>query len=329
MKEFLSPFQEELADFLAMRKKTVGPDTYAGDCRILGSFDRFFTAYGCTEKSVSEDVVNAWIQSLFASNARKTVADKVGYLRNFLKYLQYCGVPVFIPRVPKAAESYIPYIFSEEEMERIFAAADTLPLPKVANANVLFRVEFPMILRMLYGCGFRIGELLQVRVGDIDFERGTVLLKNAKNKKQRLVPMHDSLTSTLWKYCSAMDLEQDRDAFLFPGRLPGQHLARDAVSHCFMAILKATGIYLEPQPHTRGQCLHNLRHLFAIKSFAQAEQAGRSAENSVPYLSVFLGHYDMDGTEKYLKFSSDMFPEYTALFEDYAAGVFPEVEYET
>lgn len=66
-----------------------------------------------------------------------------------------------------------------------------------------------------------------------------------------------------------------------------------------------------------------------IKSFAQAERAGRSAENSIPYLSVFLGHYDMDGTEKYLKFSSDMFPEYTALFEDYAASVFPEVAYET
>ena len=37
----------------------------------------------------------------------------------------------------------------------------------------------------------------------------------------------------------------------------------------------------------------------------------------------------MDGTEKYLKLSSDMFPEYTALFEDYATGVFPEAGYET
>ena len=105
-------------------------------------------------------------------------------------------------------------------------------------------------------------------------------------------------------------------------------MKRDTVSHCFLTILKATGIYQEPQPHTRGQCLHNLRHLFAIKSFAQAEQAGRSTENSIPYLSVFLGHYDMDGTEKYLKFSGDMFPEYTDLFGDYAASVFPEVAYE-
>ncbi len=138
-----------------------------------------------------------------------------------------------------------------------------------------------------------------------------------------------SLTSMLWRYCVAMELTKHCDAFLFPGRLPGQHLTRNAVSRCFMVILKTTGIYLGHQPHTRGQCLHHLRHLFAIKSFAQTEQAGRSTENSIPYLSVFLGHYDMDGTEKYLKFSSDMFPEYTSLFEDYVAGVFPEVPYET
>jgi hypothetical protein len=36
----------------------------------------------------------------------------------------------------------------------------------------------------------------------------------------------------------------------------------------------------------------------------------------------------MDETEKYLKFSGDMFPEYTELFEDYATGVFTEAAYE-
>ena len=49
-------------------------------------------------------------------------------------------------------------------------------------------------------------------------------------------------------------------------------------------------------------------HYFAIHSFAQAEQNGRPAEDSVPFLSVYLGHHDMDETEKYLKFSGDMFP---------------------
>jgi hypothetical protein len=59
-----------------------------------------------------------------------------------------------------------------------------------------------------------------------------------------------------------------------------------------------------------------------VKSFAQAEESGRPTSDSVPYLSVYLGHFDMDGTEKYLKFSSDIFPEHTEMFAAYSAGVF-------
>ena len=91
----------------------------------------------------------------------------------------------------------------------------------------------------------------------------------------------------------------------------------------FREILKSAKVYIQPEkPGKRGQCLHCLRHLFAVKSFAQAEQNGRSTTDSVPYLSIYLGHFDMDGTEKYLKFSSDIFPEHTEMFEAYSAGVF-------
>ena len=96
-----------------------------------------------------------------------------------------------------------------------------------------------------------------------------------------------------------------------------------AVGARFRAILKSAKIYKQPNtPGQRGQCLHCFRHLFAVKSFAQAEQNGRSTIGSIPYLSVYLGHFDMDGTEKYLKFSSDIFPEHTEMFENYSADVF-------
>lgn len=65
-----------------------------------------------------------------------------------------------------------------------------------------------------------------------------------------------------------------------------------------------------------------------LPSIPLRRQNGRPAEDSVPFLSVYLGHHDMDETEKYLKFSGDMFPEYIELFEDFASGVFAEVAYE-
>ena len=126
-----------------------------------------------------------------------------------------------------------------------------------------------MLLRMLLGCGFRLGEPLAAKVKDVNFLNGTVLIRHAKNNKQRVVPMDKTLAEMLERYCIAMGIKTEPESYLFP------------------------------------------------------------ADGSVPFLSVYLGHHDMvDETEKYLKFSGDMFPEYTELFKDYATGVFTEVAYE-
>lgn len=80
----------------------------------------------------------------------------------------------------------MPYLFSDDEVQRIFEASDSFQLSYNAKSNV----ELPMLLRMLYSCGFRLSELLTVRIGDINFERGFVLLKTTKRQKQRIVPIH-------------------------------------------------------------------------------------------------------------------------------------------
>lgn len=111
-------------------------------------------------------------------------------------------------------------------------------------------------------------------------------------------------------------------------RYKGAAVSKGTFDLRFRNLLQETGLYVPGKAHSRGQCLHCFRHYFAIHSFAQAEQNGRPAEDSVPFLSVYLGHHDMDETEKYLKFSGDMFPEYIELFEDFASGVFAEVAHE-
>jgi integrase len=134
--------------------------------------------------------------------------------------------------------------------------------------------------------------------------------------------MDASLTTVLRRYCTAMGIADDPDAWLFPSVKPGHHLSSKTAGYLFKKILINTNVYVEPKPQTRGQCLHCFRHLFAVKSFAKAEREGRPVNDSIPYLSVYLGHFDMDGTERYLKFSGDMFPEHTEQFEEYASGVF-------
>ena len=71
-------------------------------------------------REISEAIVNQWIKRLHQINAPKTVSDKVSYLRKFLRYLQYKGYVVFMPDCPKTSDSYMPYVFSEEEIQDTF-----------------------------------------------------------------------------------------------------------------------------------------------------------------------------------------------------------------
>ena len=318
-----SLFHADITEYLAIREKVLAPSSFAMDRRTALSFDRHIAQRGIQERRVTEEDVLSWIQPLYDRLARKTVANQVGFLRMLLKHLQYKGVPVYMPPYPTVPESYIPYLFSAEELETIFHAADNVPF-----GSDFRQLELPMLLRMLYSCGFRLGELLAARIDDVDFGRGTILLRDTKNRRQRVVPLGDALTAMLRSYCLAMDLLGSPGNYLFPAMDRNRHLSQGTADSWFRALLKRTGVYVQPEKHTRGQCLHCFRHLFTVRSFAQAEQDGRPVNDSIPFLSVYLGHFDMDATEKYLKFSSDMFPEYTTLFEAFADGVFPEVQYE-
>jgi integrase len=321
MSGFASVCADELDEYLAIRGKVLAPESLALDRRVLADFDEYAAASGIAEKRIPEEVVSGWISRLRGKNHSRTVSDKASCLRGFLEYLRYSGWAVFVPCRPKYSEDYAPYIFSDEEMSKIFSAADEFS-PKTKR-DAVCEFVMPMLLRLLYGCGLRLGEALRLTAGDVDFSRGTLLLRKAKNNKQRIVPMHESLAAMLMKYCAAMGITEKEGGFLFPGPEPDSPLPLRSARYRFGEILKRAGVYIPMgKPYQRGQCLHCLRHLFAVKSFSQAEKNGRPASDSVPFLSVYLGHYDMDGTEKYLKFSSDIFPEHAEMFAAYSAGVF-------
>ena len=319
MSAFKSLIAEELNDYLSIRQMTFEVSTATIDRHVLGDFDSYFSEHCEGEKAIKEDLINGWIQTLQEKNHSRTVSDKVSCLRCFLRYLRYCGVEVFMPQCPKWHADYVPYIFSDEEINKIIQCSDEI---QYSSSNI-GNFKTAMLIRLLYGCGLRHGEALQLVRSDVDFIKGTLLLRKAKNKKQRIVPMHSSLIKMLMQYCVSMDIFEAPDAFLFPGKNPDAPMSMSNMFTRFRKILIESEIYTPQEtPRKRGQCIHCLRHVFAVKSFMQAEQNGRSTADSVPYLSVYLGHFDMDGTEKYLKFSSDIFPEHTYLFENYSTGVF-------
>lgn len=325
MNGFKSIFKNELEEYLAASRGTVSDNTLSNTRRILLSFDSLLAEEDASV--ITERTVSRWISRLIQTNAPKTVSDKVSYLRKFLRYLRYKGYSVFMPDCPKSPDSYVPYIFSDLEIQMLLTSADKWADKHVDSKIRQMDMEFCMLLRLLLGCGFRLGEPLSAKVKDVNFSRGTILIRHAKNDRQRMVPMDAALTAMLEKYCIAMAIKSEPESYLFPSvRKKDGAVSKSTCELRFGKLLVETGLYVPGKIHSRGQCLHCFRHYFAIHSFAQADHNGRPVNDSVPFLSVYLGHHDMDETEKYLKFSGDMFPEYTELFEDYALGVFTEVD---
>ena len=323
---FNSVFKDDIANYLSSRKTVRSVSTFMNDVYCLSSFDKFLASTGLQEKAITEPVFNGWQKTLTGKNI--TRACKIVAVRTFFKYLRSLGVSVYMPVVPKVIDGYSPYIFSDEELSRILSAADNNLFAK-KQQNPYMKTEFPMIFRLLYGCGLRIGETLALQMKDIDLEGGILTLLHAKNGKHRLVPMSRSLTAIMRRYCLAMGITGSPEAFLFPRKNPERPITIPSARYRFNAVLKNLGIALPNRKRReRGPCQHCLRHVFVFKSFAQAQANGRSIDDSVPFLSIFLGHDSLRETEKYLKFSSELFPNALELFEQYAGAAFPEADYE-
>lgn len=82
--------------------------------------------------------------------SRNTIAVRIGFLRKFLEFLRFKKIPVYIPPSLKRQDNYVPYLFSDDEVHRIFEAADSLKFSYHAKSNV----ELSMLLRMLYSLWF-------------------------------------------------------------------------------------------------------------------------------------------------------------------------------
>ncbi|MGV8154085.1 MAG: tyrosine-type recombinase/integrase [Alkaliphilus sp.] len=81
--------------------------------------------------------------------------------------------------------SYVPYIFSTLEIQKLFSACDNYSHSKISpNRHYVLQ----LIMRMLYGCGLRISEAVNLTVDDVKLGEGVLFINDTKFGKERLVP---------------------------------------------------------------------------------------------------------------------------------------------
>lgn len=319
-------FQSIISDQLQCyvdEKKAIGYKFIKG-AAMLKRFDKFVQSWGLEDISLPKELVLDWTKR----TRNETVSNqchRISLLRGLAEYMKRIGYPAYIyPRgmVTVSRYSYIPYIFSEQEMKLVLKMCDEFP-EEQSSPNRHFVLQ--LLVRMLYGCGLRISEALNLTIDDVDLKNGTLAIRDTKFGKERIIPMGNSLVDRCQSYVMRVHMGHKGFHPFYPSPR-GCHYSSSTIYKLFRRIIWQSGI-----SHSgKGPRLHDIRHTFAVHCLKKWVLEGRDLTNSLPYLSAYLGHEDMRGSQRYLRLTSDIYPDITSKVEKSCSLIIPEVEpYET
>ena len=276
---------------------------------IIKEFDAFLAEQRLSEPCFSIELYEKWL-STFKGLSSSTICRKASFVRSFAIYLTKMGFCCAIPRLPKHRTSnYVPYIFTKDEMRKIFEVCDKMVAPCRTLTSIM--ITMPSLLRLLYSTAIRIGEALSIRNRDVDFSRHIIYLSQTKNGHDRLAPINPTLEGVLRQYIHFRNQIpiKDIDApenYLFVS-LRGKRVSHRAVFENFKKILDTAGIvdaYNSKLPR-----LHDIRHTACIHAMHKLLSKEKDLYCHLPILATFMGHLNVSDTEYYLRLAQQYYPD--------------------
>jgi integrase len=294
---FSSVLKDEIEQYLELYA-TLGKKASAVQY-VFKSLDGYLASSSAASKDVSQGQILEWLGSFQTSG--RTRRRKLDVLRGFKKFLASLDLNMSLPMGPVCDDGFEAYVYSRNEIESIFSAADNLTGRAMGDANDT-HFEFPSLIRVLYGSGLRLGEALALPWARVDFKmKAIAVVHSVKNGMERLVPMSDCLCCHLQSYRKAIQGRGGCKAYLFENSATGKGYSECTAEKWFGAALDEAGIMrAKENPHKRGPCLHSLRHTFTLESFQKCRREGRPFKDTVMHLAAVLGHSSLSSLEKYL-----------------------------
>jgi site-specific recombinase XerD len=143
-------------------------------------------------------------------------------------------------------------------------------------------IKHNLILRLLYGCGLRVSEIVNLRKKDINFKEGLIKVKLSKGKKDRFVKIPYSIVDELKNYCAL-----EKSEILFYSN-KGGNLTKDTIQKIVLSSAKKAGIKKRVYPHL-------LRHSFATHLLEQG--------TDLKIIQKLLGYSSIKTTQIYTQIS--------------------------
>lgn len=287
----------------------------------LLTIDQFLNEIKHDFTYITKNIYDHWLDTI-QQQKTSTIYRKVSIFIRFLKYMSEIGMECYIPRLPRKHDSgFVPYIYSQEEIKKIFAACDGLRAKERHAKTIL--IIFPALIRLLYSTAIRISEALSIKNKDVDLAKNVIILNQTKNGSQRLAPINPSLKDVLKQYTKYRDRIPvngitDLENHFFVSSL-GRPCSRRTVLTLFHMVLREAGIPYKG--NHEGPRLHDIRHSACVHSFVNMARDGKDIYCCLPLLSTFMGHKKVLDTEYYLRLTCEIYPELIELNASVTAGI--------
>jgi integrase/recombinase XerC len=241
--------------------------------------------------TVSPRIARFYVTSLHEHFNPASIARKISSIRSFYNFMVKESLMKSNPfrdvELPKK-EKRLPKFIYPSEIETLF---DSIDISKPVGKRNLLIMEF------LYGTGVRVSELCDIKITDIDYSSGLVLI-HGKGSKDRYVPLHPNLIELLREYIIMVreefykrSNESTKNLFL---NFKGTSLTPRGVRMIVNKIITESGESLKISPHT-------LRHTFATHLLNNGADL-RSVQE-------LLGHAHLSSTQIYTKVSKESLKE--------------------
>ena len=293
--KFTSVLAPTITRYLSL-KEALG-SAYVVERNVMAHLDAFLAGAG---RDLDSEILEQWIKtrSQLASGVRR---NWMRIVRNLCLYRRRTEPACFVPdssQLPPHHQVLKPYIFQEAEIDRLLAETGQL---RPANRSPLRRQNVLLGLVLLYTAGLRRGELLRLTVADCDPLEGTLLVRESKFHKSRLLPLSgDAIRAikVLLQERREKQLPLSTDSpLLWNGYGGSGAYSGPGFGEAIHDLLRSSGIRTAAGRLPR---VHDFRHTFAVHALLRWYRAGRDVQAKLPALAAYMGHVSIVSTQHYL-----------------------------
>jgi integrase len=292
----MSAFAQHAGEYLRLRR-ALGHEL-ADAARLLPRFVAYLDQAGAS--AITIEAALAWAQRPDAGPGSSVWARRMTVARGFARYMSGIDPATEVP--PLGLVTFRkhwrpPFIYSEADVMALIAAVPRLiPTP-------LRAATFQTMIG-LAATGMRVGEVITLGCGDIDWAEGVLVVRDSKFGKSREVLLHPTTVEALASYASFRDRHVSRPASpAFFISANGTPVIYADFGDAFRKLVAASGVGADSPVSPR---IHDLRHSFAVQTLVSWYRAGEDVGALLPRLSTYLGHLTPGYTYWYLSAAPEL-----------------------